>query len=67
MKPYKVNLFVYADNDEDVKQLEKALYDFVREKYNNGVLVTANTVAKAINNFKNNPILSAYLRNGSNK
>lgn len=62
MKPYKVTFYVYSDNDNDVEQLQDQLNNFVREKYNNGILVTAIKLSSALKKFCNNFFVTNYLK-----
>lgn len=62
MKPVKVSFYIYANSDEQVQALQAALNDFIREKYNQGVIVTAEKFAKAIKSFGNNYFVTNYLK-----
>lgn len=61
MKPEKINFYVYAQTEEEVKQLQECLNDFVRQQYNKGVLVTAKKLIDVIKMFGSNVIVSNYL------
>mgnify|MGYP000739007243 CR=1 FL=1 len=56
MKPYKVTIYVYAEDEQQIKELEKAAYEFVNSKYENGILVTASKLSQALSSFKNNSL-----------
>jgi hypothetical protein len=62
MKPYKVTLYVYASNEQEVKELEQHLYEFVDSKRKSGIAVTAKKLSQAIQKFKNNYFVNNYLR-----
>ena len=62
MKPCKVTFYAYAENEEQIEQLQDTLNNFVREKYNQGILVTAEKLAKAMNAFSNNFFVKNYLK-----
>lgn len=62
MKPYKVTFYVYAEDESEVQDLQNQLNDFVRDKYNCGVLVTANKLSSALKKFCNNFFVTNYLR-----
>lgn len=62
MAPMKVSFYVYADNEEQVAQLQKALNDFVREKYQQGVLVTAPKLLTALKSFGSNYFVTNFLK-----
>ena len=62
IKPYKVTIYVYADDEQQVKDLEKAAYEFVNDKYRSGILVTASKLAHALVNYKNNFFVNKFLK-----
>lgn len=62
MKPYQVAFYVYAESPEQVEALQKELNDFVREKYNSGVLVTAPRLIETLKRFKKNVLVDSFLR-----
>ncbi len=51
MKPYKVEIYVYAESADEVRALQGAAHEFVDSYYRQGVLVSA---AKLTNLLKNN-------------
>ena len=62
MKPYKINLFIYAENDAEASKLEKAFYEFISMKREQGIAVKASCLCEAIEKFKDNIILNNYLK-----
>lgn len=62
MKPYKVTIYVYAEDEQQIKELEKAAYDFVNSKYQSGILVTASKLSQALSNLKNNFFVNKFLK-----
>lgn len=62
MKPYKVAFYVYAESPEQIEALQNELNNFVREKYNSGVLVTASRLIEALPRFKKNVLVDSFLR-----
>ena len=62
MKPHKITFYAYAENEEQVEHLQDTLNNFVRDKYNQGILVTADKLAKAMNSFSNNFFVTNYLK-----
>lgn len=62
MKPYSVNLWVYADNEDEVSELQKALNAFSVEKYNQHIYPRATSIQRLINQFGNSAIVNNYLR-----
>lgn len=62
MKPYKATFYIYAENEDEVEKLQNQLNDFVRDKYNSGVLVTASKLSFALSKFCNNFFVTNFLR-----
>lgn len=62
MKPYKIEIYIYAENEDQIKEARKAAYDFVSENYNRGVIVTAVKVSEALKKFKDNFFVTNYLK-----
>lgn len=63
MKPQKVEIYLYAETDAEVKEAEKAAYEFVTAQYNRGHLVTAKKFADTLRKYKDNFFVSQYLKN----
>lgn len=62
MRPYQVTFYVYAESEEQVQDLQKALNGFVRKKYNIGVIVTAQRLIDALHKFGDNFIVNNFLK-----
>lgn len=62
MKPHQVTFYLYAENEEQVKNLQQALNNFVMEKYNKGVLVTAPKLQDALARFGSNFMVNNFLK-----
>lgn len=62
MKPYKVEIFLYAENEAEAQTAAKAAYNFVKSNYEAGVLVTAKKFAEIVNKFGNNPIVRNFIK-----
>lgn len=60
MKPYQVTFHLYAEDQEQVNELQKALYDLVYESYENNIYVTADKLAKIVKSYS--PLIKAYFR-----
>jgi hypothetical protein len=61
MKPYQVAFYVYAEDESEVKELQRELNNFVRDRYNKGVLVTSRKLVSALKKFGNNFIVNNFL------
>ena len=64
LKPYKIDLFVYAENTQQAQELQDELKAFVNEKRQQGVAVTASALLYALRKFKNNQLLFNFLKYG---
>ena len=62
MTPHKIEIYVYAENEQEAKELQKAMNGFVRTQYDKGLLVTARKLIGALENFGNNFFVTNYLR-----
>ena len=63
MQPYKIDLYVYAESEEETKSLQDALKSFVIEKREQGIVVTASSLSYALNRFKNSSLILNFFRN----
>ncbi|MBR5862853.1 MAG: hypothetical protein IKZ08_05965 [Bacteroidales bacterium] len=62
MKPYKIEIYVYADSEEQAAQVQAAARDFVRKKYEKGILVTAEKLASALRRFEDNILVNQFFK-----
>ena len=62
MKPFKIEIYVYADSEEKALEVQKAARDFVRERYKNGILVTADKLMNALRKFGNSMIVNQFFK-----
>ena len=62
MEAKNVTLWVYADNEHEVKALQKALDDFVMNKYNKGILVKASSLHDILQRYGDNALVNAFLK-----
>lgn len=62
MKPFLVKFHLYAESEAEVQNLQRSLYDLVSTLYGEGVYVTAEKLARAVDTFGRNPILKQYLK-----
>jgi hypothetical protein len=49
MKPYKVEIYLYAENEAEAQAAAQAAYNFVKSNYEAGVLVTAKKFVDIVN------------------
>lgn len=62
MKPYKIEIYVYADSEEKAVEVQNAAKNFVRDKYQKGILVTADKLLNALNKFGNNIMINQFFK-----
>ena len=61
MKPVMITFYAYAEDVSDGEKLQRELYDFVNEKYEQGILITTDKLRDAIRRFKNNILVKNFL------
>lgn len=62
MKPYKVEIYLYAESEQEAQEATQAAYDFVKNNYNNGVLVTARKFTDIIRKWGNSPLVRNFIK-----
>lgn len=62
MEAKKVTLWVYANNEQETESLQLELNKFVKEKYNQGILVKAATLTAVLQKYGNNTLVNAVLK-----
>jgi hypothetical protein len=62
MQPYKVTFYVYAESEEQARELEQQLYEFVDSKRSRGIAVTARKLTQALIKFRDNYFVNNYLK-----
>ena len=60
MKPYQVSFHLYAEDQSQVNELQKTLYDLVCESYEDNIYGTALKQTKVVQSYS--PIIKAYFR-----
>lgn len=53
---------MYAQSEDEALQAQKAMIDFVKVKYDRGILVTADKIVSALSRFKDNVIVNQFLK-----
>lgn len=62
MKPHKIEIYLYAENETEAQEAAQAAYNFVKQNYEAGVLVTAKKFAEIVNKFGSNPIVRNFIK-----
>lgn len=62
MQQYNATIPVYAETEEEAAAFQKTFYDFVDEKRNQGIAVTAKKLTQALKMFKDNQYLNNFLK-----
>lgn len=62
LTPYTIALHVYALNEEEARQLEADLTDLVKQKYNQGVYVRAESLSRLVKQYGNNAFVNAFIK-----
>lgn len=62
MQPYKIEIYVYAENAEEAAKVQRSAINLVKEKYQSGILISADKLSKAIDKFKDSYIVNQYFK-----
>lgn len=62
MKPYKIEIYLYAESEQEAQEAKQAAYEFVNDNYGRGVLVTAKKFADTVRKYKDNLLVTNFLR-----
>lgn len=62
MQPFKIEIYVYAENADEASKIQQSAIQFVKDKYKAGILVTADKLAKAIDKFKDSFMVNQYFK-----
>ena len=62
MQPIQIKFYAYCENEVEAQELEKALYDFVNAKREQGVAVRAAKLTEALTKYRDNYFVTNFLR-----
>ena len=62
MQPIQIKFYAYCENEAEAQELEKALYDFVNAKREQGIAVRANKITEALNKYRDNYFVTKFLK-----
>ena len=62
MQPIEIKFYAYCESEAEAKDLEKALYDFVNAKREQGVAVRAAKLTEALTKYKDNFFVTKFLK-----
>lgn len=62
MKPYKIQIYIYAENDQQAEQVAQSAKAFVKKKYEQGILITADKLNAALDRFADSFIVNQYFK-----
>lgn len=62
MQPLPITFYAYCESEAEAKELEKALYNFVNTKREQGIAVRANKITEALNKYRDNYFVTKFLR-----
>lgn len=62
MQPFKIEIYVYAENADEASKVQQSAIQFVKDKYNSGILITADKLAKALDKFKDSFVVNQYFK-----
>ena len=62
LNPYKIDLYVYAESEEETTALERKMKEFVNTQRLRGVAVTAKKLNEILDRYGNNNFVTNFLR-----
>lgn len=62
LNPYKIDLYVYAESEEETIALERKMKEFVNTQRLRGVAVTAKKLNEILDRYGNNNFVTNFLR-----
>ena len=62
MKPFKIDIYVYADSEKMALAAQNAINKFVKDKYQSGILVTAEKLTNALTRYGSSMIVNQFLK-----
>lgn len=62
MRPFKIEIYVYAESAKEAAKVQQTAIQFVKDKYNSGVLITADKLVNALEKFKDSFIVNQYFK-----
>lgn len=62
MQPFKIEIYVYAENADEAAKVQHSAINFVKEKYRSGILITADKLSNAIEKFKDSYMVNQYFK-----
>ena len=62
MQPLPITFYAYCESESEAKELEKALYDFVNTKREQGIAVKAAKLTEALTKYKDNFFVTKFLK-----
>ena len=62
MQPFKIEIYVYAENAAEASKVQQSAIQFVKDKYKSGILITADKLTKALDKFKDSFMVNQYFK-----
>lgn len=62
LQPYKIDMYVYAESQDEADKLAQALKAFVNQQRERGVAVTAQKLCALLDKWGENILITNYLR-----
>lgn len=62
MQPFKIEIYVYAENADEASKVQQSAIQFVKDKYKSGILITADKLTKALDKFKDSFVVNQYFK-----
>jgi hypothetical protein len=62
LQHYTIALHIYAENEQEARELESSLKDFVKEKYSQGVYPRAAALTRLIKQYGSKSIINNFIQ-----
>ena len=62
LQPYNITFPLYAETEQEARQLEADLKEFVKTKYSQQVYIRAATLSRLLKQYGNNILVNSFLK-----
>ena len=62
LEPYTIALHVYAESEQEARELENDLLDFIKDKYSQGVYPRAAALSALVKRYGSSAIVNNFIQ-----
>ena len=62
LQPYNITFPLYAETEQEAKQLEIDLKEYVKARYNQKIYIRASKISQILKQYGNNIIVNSFLK-----